>query len=672
MEDSYEFDTDGGKREYWIGSGEDCDIRLKDSAVLDRHALLWYYEGKWKIKPVAGASALIIDGHTMYLGCLATRNQIQIGTSQIEKDGDFLYITSGSASQIVILNPPEILDQMCKNEKRSRYRGCLLGGAVGNALGYPVEFIREAAIWDKYGSQGIQSLEDAGRIAKISDDTQMTLFAANAIIVRMSNPSLDGNQSLLRAYQEWLGTQGDDTFIRPGDKPQMWIYEDKRMHALRAPGNTCLTAIRNTKGAKGFWHAHNNSKGCGTVMRAAPYGLSIHSDPYIYGEELIAVHKWAGCDAMLTHGHPLACVSSSTLAQMVYLIVQTKEHSGERLEKYVTVAVPAVPKEFRLLLEKAINLANDSTVSDLDGIHQLGKGWVAEEALAIAVFAAVRYQDSFQRAIQVSVNHKGNSGSTGAICGNILGAWLGEAAVAEAFSLESLELRDVIETVVDDLFRAVELSVPEPGEDEEWDQKYRRAEKDIWFGQYPQTIDGLMKPVQWKILERKDGEMLLIAKDCLILSGYCDSNGEPLKDLSILKWGQCLARRCCQDFYREAFSEEEKQRIVLHQTTDGSEQTEEFVFLLSEEEVEHLLPTLESRRSRPSEYVRQNPDYRKIDYQNRNGEEYTSWWLLPQVDGFIDDVRYPKAVWPSGEIQYHSRNVYHKDFSIRPCICIRE
>lgn len=90
-----------------------------------------------------------------------------------------------------------------------------------------------------------------------------------------------------------------------------------------------------------------------------------------------------------------------------------------RLEESFDVPYPE-------LIYMAITLANDLTVSDLDAIHLLGEGWVAEEALAIAVFCAVRYQDDFAKAIRVSVNHKGDSNSTGAICGNLLGAWLGK------------------------------------------------------------------------------------------------------------------------------------------------------------------------------------------------------------------------------------------------------
>lgn len=130
--------------------------------------------------------------------------------------------------------------------------------------------------------------------------------------------------------------------------------------------------------------------------------------------------------------------------------------------------------ESRDLLEKAVALALDRNVPDLDGIHQLGEGWVGDEALAIAVFCAVRYQNDFAAGIRAAVNHKGDSDSTGAICGNILGAWLGEEAVEKAFDLKRLELADVTRTIADDLYRLEEGLIPKPGEDRDWDWKYRR------------------------------------------------------------------------------------------------------------------------------------------------------------------------------------------------------
>lgn len=84
----------------------------------------------------------------------------------------------------------------------------------------------------------------------------------------------------------------------------------------------------------------------------------------------------------------------------------------------------------------------------------------------------MRYQKDFAKAIRAAVNHKGDSDSTGAICGYILGAWLGKEAVEQAFDLGNLELRDVIEEIAEDLYRAVEDVVPAKGTDPRWNEKY--------------------------------------------------------------------------------------------------------------------------------------------------------------------------------------------------------
>jgi ADP-ribosylglycohydrolase len=101
------------------------------------------------------------------------------------------------------------------------------------------------------------------------------------------------------------------------------------------------------------------------------------------------------------------------------------------------------------LMNEAVKLSYSNT-PDIDAIHKLGEGWVAEEALAIAVFCALRYSDDFDKAIVTSVNHKGDSDSTGAITGNILGAHLGLSAIPERF-INRLELIDVTKELAEDL-----------------------------------------------------------------------------------------------------------------------------------------------------------------------------------------------------------------------------
>ena len=346
------------------------------------------------------------------------------------------------------------------DEKRDRVLGCLLGGAVGDALGYPVEFLSEPEILRQYGPAGIQTLAQAGSPARVSDDTQMTLFAANAWIYGCSGEGWDIATTWL-AYREWLGTQGDES--RMG-KPRMWIYGDRRLHARRAPGNTCLSAIRFSDRGGTMKNPVNNSKGCGTVMRAAPYGL-------MPGSREAAMER-AAADAALTHGHPLAWGSSAWLAACVHALV---EGAGPLADRVADIKLPQrlnPDGTLLALVQKAIALANREDVTDLEAIHALGEGWVAEEALAIALFCALRHRDDFAAALRAAVNHKGDSDSTGAICGNILGAWLGAEAVAKAFDLEQLELKDIIQTLSLDLLRT-HTATPIPGQDPAWDQKYR-------------------------------------------------------------------------------------------------------------------------------------------------------------------------------------------------------
>lgn len=478
MDDIYEIAGEEDNRkgpEILVGREENCDVCIHSPLVSRRHALIYYNGVYWLVRDLGSKNGTRLNGKSVSASVLKKGDRIQIGDCVITFYGKMLHLCDHGKTEMVFLQTKEMLDQMIQKQKKSRYTGCLLGGAVGDALGYPVEFWTESQIVSRFGEMGIQDLEQAGLPARISDDTQMTLFAANALIRGMSNNDSDLVSELRTAYCEWLATQGDKCGMDDEKHPSMWIYGDKRLHALRAPGNTCLSAIRSfaKDGTQKFKFAENNSKGCGTVMRAAPFGLAVHYDPAASrGDSDYGVYKGAKYDAMLTHGHAAAYASSVALALMIYEIVQYRPTGRTSLQETISGIKVGQP-EVDGLLEKAIVLAQDENVSDLEGIHMLGAGWIAEEALAIAVFCAVRYQNDFAKAIRTAVNHKGDSDSTGAICGNILGAWLGKEAVEHAFPIHNLELEDIITEIASDLYRSVEKGVPLPGTDAEWDKKYR-------------------------------------------------------------------------------------------------------------------------------------------------------------------------------------------------------
>ena len=320
-------------------------------------------------------------------------------------------------------------------ELQNRIRGSLTGGAAGDALGYAVEFMGENELFGKYGKGGIRaySLDSVSKKALISDDTQMTLFAAEAIIKWLSAQANGGADDSLRSYAlqshlDWLDTQ-ESTFERAGKQflPH-GLMAERRMFACRAPGITCLSALhkrRNQKQTADSFIADkiNNSKGCGGVMRVAPVGM------LKYGE-ILQIDNEGAEFAAITHSHSLGYMPAALVAGLF----RDDAHIGELVE----------------IIRLAIELS-DNDARDLDNIHRLGEGWVAEEALAIAIYCCLRYPYDFSQCIITAVNHKGDSDSTGAIAGNIIGAYLGYDEIEEKWK-EDLELSDVILGVADHLY----------------------------------------------------------------------------------------------------------------------------------------------------------------------------------------------------------------------------
>ena len=330
----------------------------------------------------------------------------------------------------------------------------MLGGAVGDALGAPMEFDSLADIRARHGPNGVSEFLPAfGRVGAISDDTQMTLFTAEGLLrgyVRAAARGLCHMESMLgAAYLRWLHTQGELPAKREDEAsvPSGWLMTHQALFARRAPGQTCLSALLETeRGAP----ARNNSKGCGGVMRVAPVGLLNSSgDAFRDGVTVAA----------LTHGHPTGSVSAGALALIISRLVagdsvaSATESARERLLGY------AQAEETLRALDAAIEMAEERP-DDHDAIAELGEGWVAEEALSIALYCALCAR-SFEHGVVLAVNHDGDSDSTGSIAGQILGALMGVAAIPERL-LSQLELRAVIEQVAIDLYEIPRGDVDDP------------------------------------------------------------------------------------------------------------------------------------------------------------------------------------------------------------------
>lgn len=361
-------------------------------------------------------------------------------------------------------------------ERASRFRGCLLGGAVGDALGAPVEFMDLQAIRAQFGPEGISDFVPVyGRIGAITDDTQMSLFTAEGAIrqrVRFSQ----GHQSTIEgmlgcAYQGWLVTQGHQSSVK-GFKPHGWLLEQKDLFSKRAPGMTCLSALQ---AMKDFGvPAKNQSKGCGGVMRAAPIGLFGLS----MGAGAETVFEWGCLTAGLTHGHPTGQLPAGFLAMLVFELMRGNDLRAAVQNARTHLATQPDHQETTKAVDKAVDLTYKQDGHDL-ALAQLGQGWVAEEALAISIYCALT-APNFEEGVIRAVNITGDSDSTGAITGNILGAYLGLHEIPERW-LEHLELRTCITEVADDLATCRDWALSEFG----FEDPARMAEKGYWLERYP-------------------------------------------------------------------------------------------------------------------------------------------------------------------------------------------
>ena len=376
-------------------------------------------------------------------------------------------------------------------DRFDRYRGCLLGGAAGDALGYPVEFDSRASILSAYGPQGITDYVLIDGIAQISDDTQMTLFTANALLFadtrrRIGAPGGTLEGATVACYQDWLCTQ-QEPYPRPDGDYVSWLAHVPELYRRRAPGNTCLAAI--SRGAEGIIsHPINQSKGCGGIMRVAPIGL--------YTKHPEKAGLLAAQNAAMTHGHELGYIPAGMLG---YCISTLSHEEDTSLLSVIQSSMDWVIRRFSTakhlpelttLVERAVSLVT-STLPDEEAIRMLGEGWVAEETLAIAVYCALKYEHNFDRALIAAVNHDGDSDSAGAVTGNLLGASLGLSGIPPKYQY-ALELREIILELADDLCHGCPVGygrqpiihvagtpIPEPqaetSETALWDAKYNTA-----------------------------------------------------------------------------------------------------------------------------------------------------------------------------------------------------
>jgi ADP-ribosyl-[dinitrogen reductase] hydrolase len=304
-------------------------------------------------------------------------------------------------------------------------QGCLIGGAVGDAFGYTIEFQKLTEIRRQHGPDGLREPVFQGGRLVVSDDTQMTLFTAQALGVACRDGATSATQHIIQAinteYLDWLRTQRSPFSIRHAEDS---LLRYRELWVPRAPGNTCLSAL-SAGGGGSPERPINNSKGCGSVMRVAPIGLVPKFDSN-------SAFELGARAAALTHGHPSGYLSAAVLASVVRDLRGGLDLATSLQRARSRLLAWSGHEEVLKAIDDATALANGRSADHAANVRRLGEGWVGEEALAIAIYA-VMTASTYKVAIRIAGNHDGDSDSTASIAGHLWGAAHGVEGIPHAW-----------------------------------------------------------------------------------------------------------------------------------------------------------------------------------------------------------------------------------------------
>lgn len=281
----------------------------------------------------------------------------------------------------------------------SRVRGAVLGAAIGDALGHPTEFISSfEALAARFPPAGVTGYalyweRDGRRFAPYTDDTQMAEIVLRELVLTSRD-----RRSL------------DDTMQAMGASFAEWAEAPQGGH--RAPGGACLRGSRRLGGGVPWRDAGGpEDGGCGSVMRAYPFGLAAWDNAE-------AAELWAVEHSYLTHRDPIALASCAATAVAMARIVSGAAVT-DALAEMPDVAARHDPKTGAMIQQALIEAANGTppTVT----LQRL-QGWAAHEAIAAGAYVVARHPGDIAAALLEAANTPGDSDSIATIAGALLGA----------------------------------------------------------------------------------------------------------------------------------------------------------------------------------------------------------------------------------------------------------
>lgn len=326
---------------------------------------------------------------------------------------------------------------------RSRVRGALLGGAIGDALGAGVSGLSLEEIRETHGADAVTDFVPAhGGRGLVTSITQLNLFTVDGLIraqVRRDigawHPPTDVHQAHLR----WAATQHD---WGPDErrKDNGWLAGQEWLYARRSPTRECLNGLGDT--VMGTLDRPKNpaAHDSAALTRSAPFGLLVGWEPQLVLQ--LAVE----CAAQ-THGHPTALLSAGALAVMVHGLARGETLDGSVQQALALLAERPGHEPVTEALQQALGTVRQG-IPGPALIESLGATDSAEDVLAVAVYCALVGED-VRHGLRLAVNHGGPSSATGTLCGALLGALHGETALPPAW-LAELEGRATLLELADD------------------------------------------------------------------------------------------------------------------------------------------------------------------------------------------------------------------------------
>ena len=298
---------------------------------------------------------------------------------------------------------------------------CISYGAYGDAFGSDLEMMSLDEIKTQYGEQGKQKLnpDDA-----ITDDTQMTLFTLEGLVLSQGKTMDERVQIMYESYLRWFNTQYglgaiDEKIAHIGE---LWKIED--LYVMRAPGHACIDSLRS--GCMGTLDKqYNESLGNGTVMRSAPFGFLINEPPeYVFELSMRC--------AAITHGHKEAWRSAGVFSLIIFFLLRDNMDVKAALLSalsYYKIYLERIGELMTLPLNDTYNyIYNAITCDDTKSTSAFrtfygafGDAWIGPNALGLSLYHVLSSDETYD-CINRAANINGDSDTVASIAGNIFGA----------------------------------------------------------------------------------------------------------------------------------------------------------------------------------------------------------------------------------------------------------